>query len=94
MGTYYYISCKVTWDGASYDQDDVWLRLVNRVLTDVLRDRMSVIVKIEDMIIQSHLQWYGHVIRRDFKSQIVSSWILKKLGKGKRFDQGGCGNSV
>ena len=72
----------------------MWLRLVSRVLTDVLRDRMSVIVKIEDVIMQSHLQWYGHVIRRDFKSQIVSSWILKKLGKGKRFDQGGCGNSV
>ena len=72
----------------------MWLRLVNKVLTDVLRDRMIVIAKIEDMIMQSHLQWYGHVIRRDFKSQIASSWILKKLGKRKKFDQGGCGNSV
>ena len=31
------------------------VRLVNRVSTDVLQDRMSVVVKIEKMIMQSHL---------------------------------------
>ena len=33
--------------------------------TDVLRDRVGVVVKIEDMIIQRHLRWYGHVMRGD-----------------------------
>ena len=45
------------------------VRLVDRVL-NVLRDGESVVVKIEDMIIQSRLQWYGHVMRRDNNSQI------------------------
>ena len=44
----------------------IWMtcgvRLVDRVLTDVLRDRLDVVVKIEDMIIQNRLRWYGHVI--------------------------------
>ena len=35
--------------------------LVERMSTDVPPDRMGVVVKIEDMIIQSWLQWYGHV---------------------------------
>ena len=35
--------------------------LIDRVLTDVLRDRVGVAVKTEDMIIQSSLQWYIHV---------------------------------
>ena len=39
------------------------VRLVNRVLTDVLWDRMGVAVKVEDVIIQSRLQSYGQVIR-------------------------------
>ena len=38
------------------------VRLVDRVLTDVLQDRVDVVGKIEDMIMQSCLQWYGHVI--------------------------------
>ena len=37
------------------------VRLVDRMSTDVLRDRMGVVVKVEDMIKQSWLQWYGHV---------------------------------
>ena len=45
------------------------VRLVDRVL-NVLRDGESVVVMIEDMIIQSRLQWYGHVMRRDNNSQI------------------------
>ena len=41
------------------------VRLVDKVLTDVLRDRVSVVVKTGDMIIQSCLQWYGHVMHKD-----------------------------
>ena len=44
--------------------------LVDRVPTDVLRDRVGVVMKIEDMIIQSRLRWYGHVMRGDINSQI------------------------
>ena len=33
-----------------------------------LGDRVSVIVKIEDMIIQSRLRWYGHVTHGDINS--------------------------
>ena len=44
------------------------VRLVDRVSTDVLRDRVGVAVKIEDMIIQSRLSWYGHVMRGDINS--------------------------
>ena len=45
--------------------------LVDRVSTDVLRDRVGVVVKIEDMIFQSHLHWYGHVTRGEINSQIL-----------------------
>ena len=40
------------------------------VSTDVLRDRVGVAEKIEDMIIQSRLRWYGHTMRGDINSQI------------------------
>ena len=46
------------------------MRLVDRVLTDVLRDKVGVVVTIKDFIIQRRLRWYGHVIRRDISSQI------------------------
>ena len=36
------------------------VRLVDRVPTDVLRDRIGVLVKIKDTINQSCLPWYGH----------------------------------
>ena len=39
--------------------------LVDRVSTDVVWDRVGVVVKIEGMIIQTHLLWYGLIIRRD-----------------------------
>ena len=38
------------------------VKLINRLSTDVSQDRMGIVVKIKD-IIQSHLWWYGHVIR-------------------------------
>ena len=45
------------------------VRLVDRVLsTDVLLDRLGVVVKIEDMIIQSRLRGYGHVMHGDINS--------------------------
>ena len=46
------------------------VRLADRVSTDVLRNRVGVVVKIEDMIIQSRLWWYGHVMRGNINSQI------------------------
>ena len=46
------------------------MRLVDRVPTDVLRDKVGVVVTIKDSIIQRRLRWYGHVIRRDISSQI------------------------
>ena len=45
-------------------------RLVDRVSTDVLCDRLGFVVKIEDVIIQSRLWWYGHVMCGDINSQI------------------------
>ena len=44
------------------------IRMVDRVLTDVLSDRVGVVVKMEDMIIQSCLHWCGHVMRGDINS--------------------------
>ena len=41
------------------------VRLVDRVLTDVLHHKVGVVVKIEDMIIQKRLQLYGHVMCGD-----------------------------
>ena len=63
------------------------VRLVDRVSTDVLWDSVGVVVKIEDMIIQSRLRWYGHVMHGDINSEIVRLWKLKQLGKGRGVDQ-------
>ena len=60
------------------------VRLVDRVSTDGLLDRVSVVVKFEDMTIQSRLPWYGHVIRRDINSQIHEIMELKITGKRKK----------
>ena len=51
--------------------------------TDVLQDRLYVVVKIED-IIQSHLQWYGHVIHQDINSQIREVMELEITVKRKK----------
>ena len=53
------------------------MRLVDRVLTDVLCDMVDAVVKIEDVIIQSLLRWYGRVMRRDIDFQIRKLWKLK-----------------
>ena len=57
------------------------VRLVDRVSTDVLCDRVSVVVKTEDMITQSRLRWYGHVMRGDINSQIRELMKVKITGK-------------
>ena len=44
--------------------------MVDRVSTNVPRHSVSVVVKFEDMIIQSHLWWYGQAIHGDINSQI------------------------
>ena len=46
------------------------VRLVDRVSSDVLRDRVGIVMTIEDFIIQRCLRRYGHVICRDIRSQI------------------------
>ena len=42
------------------------------------------VVKIENMIIQSHLRWYGHVIHWDINSQICEVMELQITGKWKK----------
>ena len=41
------------------------VRLVDSVSINALCDRVGVVVKIGDMIIQSRLRWYGHAMRGD-----------------------------
>ena len=53
------------------------MRLVDKMSTDVLRDRVSVVVKIEDMMTQSRLRWYVHVNRQDINSQILEEIELE-----------------
>ena len=60
------------------------MRLIDRVSTDVLRDRVGVVVKIEDMIIQSRLRWYGHLMRGDINSQIRKVTEVETNGKRKK----------
>ena len=64
------------------------VRVIDRVLIDVLRDRIGVFLKIEDMIIQSCLRWYRHVMCRDINSQIHEVMEVEITGKGRRANQG------
>ena len=59
------------------------LRLVDRVLNDVLCDRVGFVVKTEDMIIQSRLQWYGHDMCGGINSQICEVMKVQTTGKRK-----------
>ena len=55
--------------------------------TDALCDRVGVVVKIEDMIIQSRLRRYGHVMFGDINSQIreeVEVMEVEITGKRKK----------
>ena len=58
--------------------------LVDRVSTDVLRDKVGVVVTIKDSIIQRCLRWSGHVIRRDISSQIREVMEHEIPGKRKK----------
>ena len=60
------------------------VRLVDRVSTDVLRDRVGVVVTTKDFIIQRRLRWYGHVICRDISSQIREVMEHEIPGKRKK----------
>ena len=60
------------------------VRLIDGVSTEFLRDKVGVVVKIKDMIIQSHLRRCGHVIRRDMSSQICEVMELQIPGKRKK----------
>ena len=69
------------------------VRLVYRVST-VLWNRVSVVLKIEHMIIQSCLRWYGHVMRGDITSQIhevMEVEITRKRKKGRKGNRGRVG---
>ena len=61
-----------------------WVRLVDRVLTDVLCDKVGVVVKIEEIIIQSRLQWYVHVMRGNINSQIHEVMEVQITGKRRK----------
>ena len=63
------------------------VRLVDRVSTDVFRDRLSVLVKIEDMLIQSFLREYGHIMCGDINSQILEIMVVEITGKRRNFPQ-------
>ena len=62
-------------------------------MIDVLGDRVSGVVKIEDMIIQSTLPWYGHVMHGDINSQIREvmeveiTWKRKKVQPRKSWKE-------
>ena len=60
------------------------VKLVDRVSTDVRRDRVGFVVTIEDFIIQRRLRWYDHVIRRDISSQIREVMEHEIPGKRKK----------
>ena len=60
------------------------VRLVDRVLTNALRDRVGVVVKIEDMVTESRLRWYGHVMCGDINSQIREDLEVEITGKRKK----------
>ena len=57
------------------------VRLVDLVSTDVLRDRVGLAVNTEDMILQSSLRWYGHVMRGDIKVEITGK---RKKGRPRK----------
>ena len=60
------------------------VRLIDRVSTDVLWDKVGVAVTIKDSIIQRHPRWYGHVICQDISSQIREVMEHEIPGKRKR----------
>ena len=68
------------------------LSLKQPVSTDLVRGSVGVITKIKDMVIQSHLQWYGHVICQDINCQIQEVMELEITERSVH--QGNCRKSV
>ena len=60
------------------------VRLGDRVSTDVLLNKVGVVVNIEDMVIQSHLRWYGYAMREDNNSQLREVMEVGITGKRKK----------
>ena len=60
------------------------MRLVDWVSTYVLRDRVGGNVKIEGMIIQNHLWWYGNVMLGYINYQIREVMEVELTGKKKK----------
>ena len=60
------------------------VKLVDKVSTYVLRDRVGLVVKIEDTIIQSRLRWYGNVMRGDINSMIHKVMEVEITGIRKK----------
>ena len=58
--------------------------LVDTKSTDVFQDRMGVAGKIEDMIIQSCMGWYGHVMHADINPQISEVMKVQITGNIKK----------
>ena len=56
---------------------------MDKVSIDVLQDRVGIVVKIVDMIIQSRLWWYGHVLHEG-NSQLREIMELEITGKRNR----------
>ena len=59
-------------------------RQVDKVSTEILRDRMGIVVKIEDMIIQNSQRWYGCVLHGDINSQIHKVMEVEIIRKRKK----------
>ena len=60
-------------------------RLDDNMLTDLLCDRVDdVVVKIEDMTIQSCLWWYGHIMHGNINSKILEVTEIEVTGKRKK----------
>ena len=76
----------------------IWMmcevKLIDSVSTDVLRDRVGVVMKIEDMISQSRLWGFGHVMRGDVNTQIREVMELGIAEKRKWVNQGNRGKTA
>ena len=60
------------------------VRQVDSIQTDVLGDKVGVVLKIENMIFKNRLPWYDHVMREDINSQICEVMEVEITGKKKK----------
>ena len=59
-------------------------RQVDKVSTEIFHDRVGIVVKIEDMIIQNSQWWYGCVLHGDINSQIHKVMEVEIIRKRKK----------